>query len=68
MSRHPWTVFLKSPASQRIEIGGNTAVAEAFLPGAAAAAAAIRIGEPRKRDALRRARGAPRDKRRGSAG
>jgi hypothetical protein len=50
MSRHPVNVLVKPPPERRIEIGGTTAIAEAFLPNTTAA---IRIGEMRKRGPLR---------------
>jgi hypothetical protein len=50
MSRHPVNVLVKPVQERPIEIGGTTAVAEAFLP---YTTAAIRIGEMRKRGPLR---------------
>jgi hypothetical protein len=44
-------IFVKVPGPQRIDIGGITEIAEAFLPGASASA--IRIVSPRKRFSLR---------------
>jgi hypothetical protein len=65
MPRYPLNIFVKLPATQRVEIGGNTEVAEAFLP--SAPASAIRIGSPRKRFAPRQRRAAT-AKRRASSG
>ncbi|MGP0094911.1 MAG: hypothetical protein ACLPKB_33895 [Xanthobacteraceae bacterium] len=62
MSRHPINVLAKPAQERRIEIGGTTAVAEAFLPHTTAS---IRIGEMRKRGPLRSGQ-PPSTKRRGS--
>ena len=64
MSHRPINVLFKPAPERRIEIGGTTAVAEAFLPNTAAA---IRIGELRKRGPLRPGQPPP-GKRRSSRG